>query len=238
MNDKKDNKRSVVDIFLTSMSTVRNFLGGNSAKLNIKKKRISLRTNKEVNVKPEFLGANKTKKLELLSKLKKVHVGVWVLLVIATIAYLRRDDIEHVYLWIKVQSYELMAGGKPTLSTDPIGVFDRTFIRYSEKFKNIPKDQLTPLVFDTITRYKLDAMRYTSTFNFKEGTSYADHGCTLSSEGSLLMATGGMTDDNYILVLTCDGREPKILTGAKLIAFPPEINEMLAPADYYLHYLP
>ncbi|MCD9475821.1 hypothetical protein GLP21_12170 [Photobacterium carnosum] len=237
MNDKNERK-TLAKLFIAQVSAVIELLNPRGRKNENKRVRISLRTHKEVNLKPT---ANKNLEKrtfvgELKNKLKRVHVGIWVTLLFGLVTIIRMDDVVHVYRWIKVQSYELMAGGQPTMSTDPIGVFDRTYIAYSSKYKDLPKEDLTPLVFDSITRYKLDALRFTAAFGFEEGTSYADNYCRLSTEGGLLRSTGGVVDDNYILVLTCDGRDPKVLIGAKLIALPPDINQILTPADYYLYY--
>ena len=237
MNDKNERK-TLAKLFMAQVSTVMDLFYQSGRKGNDKKVRISLRTNKEIKLKLPAKSKLQNIKtvVELKNKIKRVHVGVWVALLFGFVVILRIDDVVHIYRWIKVQSYELMAGGAATMSTDPIGVFDRAFIEYSSKYKHLPTKDLTPLVFDSITRYKLDALRFTAAFGFEPGTSYADNYCRLSTEGGLLRATGGVVDDNYILVLTCDGRDPKVLAGAKLVAFPPEINQMLTPADYYLYY--
>lgn len=237
MNDKNERK-TLSKLFIAQASAVMDLFGLYGRKLENKKVRISLRTHKEVNLKPTAIKILQKQSFvgELKNKFKRIHVGIWVALLFGLVAIVRMDDVVHIYKWVKVQSYELMAGGKPTMSTDPIGVFDRTYIAYSSKYKNLPQKDLIPLVFDSITRYKLDALRFTAAFGFGEGTAYADNYCRLSTEGGLLRSTGGVIDDNYILVLTCDGRDPKVLTGAKLIARPSEVNQMLTPADYYLYY--
>lgn len=147
-------------------------------------------------------------------------------------AALNADKVEDIWRWIKLQAAETIASG-PTLSSDPIGVFSRSFIGYSESMGGIDQNLLIPLNFTSITRFKEDAVRFKSEFKVQESARLLA-GCDLVVEGILDGADGGVSDGNYLAVVTCKGRRSKMLEGFKLVAFPPLVNTLLAPPNYYL----
>ena len=145
---------------------------------------------------------------------------------------LNADKVEDIWRWIKLQTAETIATG-PTLSTDPIGVFSRSFIGYSESMEGIDQNNLIPLDFTSITRFKEDAVRFKSEFKVQESARLLAS-CDLVVEGILDGADGGVSDGNYLAVVACKGRRSKMLEGFKLVAFPPQVNALLAPANYFL----
>ncbi|MDH1472615.1 hypothetical protein [Shewanella sp. GD03713] len=152
--------------------------------------------------------------------------------IVVAVFVLQSEEVHDIWRWIKLHTQEAMATG-PTLTSDPIGVFSSSFVRYTKEKGELNPDFLLPLNFLSITRFKLDAIRFMAEFTMveKAGT-WAD--CKLTVEGALDGADGGITPDSYIAYLNCPNRENVLLEGYELLAYPPEVNEMLAPANYFL----
>ena len=144
----------------------------------------------------------------------------------------KSDEISNFWKWIKVQSTE-MYSSKPTLMSDPIGVFSQAFIGYTNELDPIDKSKLINLKFESITRFRLSVDRFNAEFSSTAKNKYFP-GCQIIIEGILDNANGGISEGNYITITDCKGKGKARLNGFKLVAFPPDINVMLAPSNYAL----
>lgn len=199
--------------------------------LDVGAKQLDLEVNDQVlNRLNELKGETKT--VSLRRRLREHKVVLIASAVLLGGGALNADKAEDIWRWIKLQAQEAIATG-PTLSTDPIGVFSRSFIGYSESMEAIDQDKLIPLDFTSITRFKEDAVRFKSEFKVQE-SAYLLAGCDLVVEGLLDGVEGGVSDGNYLAVVSCKGRSSKMLEGFKLVAFPPQVNALLAPPNYFL----
>lgn len=168
-------------------------------------------------------------------KFNGFKLSISLIVILSSIFIFQTDEVKDIWRWIKVQAHEAFASG-PTLSTDPIGVFSNSFVMYSENIGELDTDDLLPLVFRSITRFKLDALRFKAEFTVtSRGGQWS--GCSLMAEGSLDKADGGVDSQNYITYIKCESENSILLEGYQLLAFPPEVNRKLAPAEYYLHRL-
>lgn len=153
-------------------------------------------------------------------------------IIIFMIIFNNTSTIENVWKWIKLQGSSLVESG-PTLKSDPIGVFSRSFIANTMGMTDIDKSNLIPISFNTITRYKNDPVLFKTEFivspDAKKLTS-----CTLEITGFLDSSNGGIEGGNYLTMMTCKGYSKQVLKGYKLLAFAPEVNALLAPPNYYL----
>lgn len=178
-------------------------------------------------------GMQEEKGVEKFSRrIREFRITIFAVLVLSVVAALHTSEIEDIWRWIKLQAQEMAATG-PTLSTDPIGVFSGSFITYTEAMTDIDKDLLLPLHFTSITRFRLDAVRFKAEFEVDKSARTLSN-CHLVVEGALNTAEGGIADGNYLTIIQCPGHGPRMLDTFKLIAFPPEMNTLLAPAEYYL----
>ncbi|HHY0525302.1 TPA: hypothetical protein ACVU4L_001957 [Vibrio parahaemolyticus] len=174
-----------------------------------------------------------TKREQSVQFLKEHKVALSAALIITAGVALNTSSVKDVWKWIKLQAQEAMATGQ-LLSENPIGVFRSTFIGYSGDIKDYDQSKLIPLKFDSITLYKNDAVRFKSEF-IVEPNELRFSDCPLVIEGMLDGADGGISDGNYLTVLACSGQQSRLLENYHLVAFPPEKNELLAPASYYLY---
>lgn len=166
-------------------------------------------------------------------KIKGYKLGLAVSSLVVGAFVFQSEEAHDIWRWIKLQAQEAMASG-PTLNTDPIGVFSRSFVGYTETKGELDQDHLLPLNFHSITRFKLDAIRFKSEFTMIENTGkWAD--CNLTVEGILDAADGGISPDNYVAYVRCSNGRNVLLEGYELLAYEPEVNALLAPANYYLY---
>ena len=141
-------------------------------------------------------------------------------------------EVQNIWKWIKLQASEAITSG-PTLASDAIGVFSKSFIDNTQKMGDLPKDKLIPLTFESITRFKSSPVRFKAEFS-AIGKQHKMAGCSFVVEGTLDDIVGGVNADNYLTVASCKGRSPVLLEGYELVAFPPKINTLLAPVEYSL----
>ncbi|MDW2322709.1 hypothetical protein R7127_20790 [Vibrio sp. 1159] len=174
-----------------------------------------------------------TKREQTVKNLKEHKVALGAALIISAGVALNTSSVENVWKWIKLQAQETMATGQ-LLSENPIGVFRSTFIGYTGDIKDYDQSKLIALKFDSITLYKNDAVRFKSEFIIQQ-SDYQFNDCPLMVEGILDGADGGISEGNYLTVLACDGQPSRLLDNYRLVAFPPEKNALLAPANYYLY---
>ena len=165
-------------------------------------------------------------------RLREFRVTIAATAIVGTIAAFNSDEIEDIWRWIKLQAQEMAATG-PTLSTDPIGVFSRSVIGYTESLGSIDQSALIPLRFTSITRFRLDAVRYKAEFIVDKNARTLND-CLLVIEGALDSAEGGIAEGSYLSIVQCPSHAAKMLDSFSLVAFPPEVNTLLAPANYYL----
>lgn len=174
-----------------------------------------------------------TKSDQVRQFVKEHKVALSAALIISAGVALNTSSVDNIWRWIKLQAQEAMATGQ-LLSENPIGVFRSTFIGYTGDIKDYDQSKLIPLKFDSITLYKNDAVRFKSEF-VVEPNDFRFSDCPLTIEGMLDGADGGITDGNYLTVLACNGQQSRLLDNYRLVAFPPEKNELLAPASYFLY---
>ncbi|EPR7484084.1 hypothetical protein MKR81_26610 (plasmid) [Vibrio campbellii] len=174
-----------------------------------------------------------TKLEKILGKVKGYKLGLAVSSLVVGVFLIQNEEAYDVWRWIKLQAQEAMASG-PTLNNDPIGVFSRSFVGYTKTMGELNPELLLPLNFHSITRFKLDAIRFKSEFSMVEKTSKWED-CNLTVEGMLDAADGGISPENYVAYLRCSNGRNVQLEGYELLAYPPEVNAMLAPANYYLY---
>lgn len=174
----------------------------------------------------------KVERFKNASKKYKFTIPVILIVIVANLVF--SDEAKDIWKWIKLHAQEAIATG-PTLSNDPIGVFSRSFVNYTNGIAPIDKESLIPLNFHSITRYKLDAVRFKSEFSIQSnGSNWAK--CLLIVEGALSKADGGVDKGSYVTYTQCQNSNKNIvLDGYTLVAFPPETNKMLAPPEYYLY---
>jgi hypothetical protein len=166
-------------------------------------------------------------------KIKGYKLGLAISALVVGAFVFQSEEVHDIWRWIKLQAQEAMASG-PTLKTDPIGVFSRSFVGYTETKGELDQDLLLPLNFHSITRFKLDAIRFKSEFTMVENTGkWAD--CKITVEGTLDAAEGVISPDNYVVYVRCSNGRNVLLEGYELLAYEPEVNAFLAPANYYLY---
>lgn len=156
--------------------------------------------------------------------------------ILAFSGVLQHEKVKDVWSWVRLQTQEMLATG-PTLSSDPIGIFSKTFLSVSSGYKDVNRDGLIPLSFSSITRYHNNPVRFKAVFTI-HSNEQKFYGCEVVVQGVLNSPEGGMTDGNYISVLSCDGQGTMNLSSYTVLAFPPAVNSMLVPAEYFLYQLP
>lgn len=173
-------------------------------------------------------------KTRIINAIKSTKIITYIVVLGISLSIFNSDKVEDVWRWIKLTVEDNLTQGD-TLSKRPIKTLSDSFLDYTKSLGDINTENTVPLTFTSVTRFKANDTKFKAVFYVSATQNRKlNKNCTIEVDGILSKPSGGISDNNYSIVLSCKGKDDHAMKGYKLIAFPPDANVMLSPVVYSL----